>query len=94
VSDALVTQLTDILITRVLGTAPRAPITRNTALLSSGLGLDSVAVLELVIAAESHFGVEFQDSDLSVDLFRSVGSFADAIDQKLGDGRVGKADAP
>lgn len=93
-SDSVVTKLVDILTNRILGSATRAPITRDTALLSAGLGLDSVAVLELVVAAESTFGVEFNDSELSVDMLRSVGAFADAIDRKLGDGRIGARESP
>ena len=86
--EAVVTELVNILTNQVLGTRPRAPITRDTALLSSGLGLDSVAVLELVLAVENTFDVEVKDSDLSVELFRSVGSFADAINRKLVNGKV------
>ena len=80
--DAVAT-LSNILTTRILESAPKQPITRDTTLLSSGLGLDSVAVLELIIEVETAFGVEFKDTDLSVELFRTVGSLADAIEGKL-----------
>lgn len=79
----VIATLSDILTTRILEGPPKRPITRDTALLSSGLGLDSVSVLELVIEVETAFGVQFQDTDLSVQLFQSVGSLADAIERKL-----------
>lgn len=58
-------------------------ITPETPLLRSGLGLDSVAVLELVVAIENQFGVTFHDKDLSVDLFKSVESLALAVERKI-----------
>jgi acyl carrier protein len=55
----------------------------DTPLLSSGVTLDSVAVLQLLMEIEDHFGVEFSDEDLTVELFQNVGSLATAVEQKL-----------
>jgi acyl carrier protein len=54
----------------------------ETLLLSAGLGLDSVTVLELLLKIETRFGVQFTDDDLSVELFRNLGSLAHAVHRK------------
>ena len=58
-------------------------VSADTPLLSSGVTLDSVAVLQLLMEIEDHFGVEFGDDDLTVELFQNVGSLAGAVEQKL-----------
>jgi acyl carrier protein len=57
--------------------------TADTPLLSHGLDLDSVAVLQLIMAVEEEFGVRFEDRDLSIELFRTAGTLADAVARKL-----------
>ena len=48
-------------------------------LFGGGLGLDSVATLEIVVGLEEEFGVEVQDEDLRVELFDSVKALADCV---------------
>ena len=55
----------------------------DTPLLSTGLNLDSTAVLELILKIEEEFSIEFLDEDLSVELFRTVGTLATVIETKL-----------
>ena len=73
-----------ILSNRILaGSKYAGPINADTPLLSSGVNLDSVAVLDLIVSIENQFGVQFKDSDLSVELFRSVGTLCKAVERKL-----------
>ena len=44
-----------------------------------GMGIDSVAVVELIVLTESHFGVEFADEDLVPEWFRSLRAFAELV---------------
>lgn len=79
----LVGKITSIITEKILAGASDRKIDAQTPLLSSGLSLDSVAVLELLMEIENEFGVEFKDSDLSVDLFKSVGTLAEAVQEKM-----------
>lgn len=58
------------------------PIEPGTRLLKAGLGLDSVAVLELVIALEAEFGCSVDDDEISPRWFASVGAVVELIQRK------------
>ncbi len=45
------------------------------------LGLDSIDVLELIIAIKKEFGVEIMDRETSERVFTSVGSIAQYIEE-------------
>ncbi len=49
------------------------------ALFGGGLGLNSMATIELVVALEKEFGLEVPDEDLRVELFESVKTMADYV---------------
>ena len=72
-----------ILSNNIVGTQYDGGIDGDTPLLSSGLSLDSVAVLELVMEVENEFDVAFSDADLSVELFRTARTLAEAVEQKI-----------
>ncbi len=72
------------LIERHLPQASSGPgISTDTPLLSSGLGLDSVALLEILVEIETEFGVQFPDSEITGELFRSIGTLASAVERKI-----------
>jgi acyl carrier protein len=58
-------------------------LTAETPLLSSGLNLDSVVILELLLEIENRFRIQFDDADLSVELFRDVGALAEGVRKKF-----------
>jgi acyl carrier protein len=45
--------------------------------------LDSMAVTNLILALEEHFGITFADEELSAEAFETVGSLANFVAQKL-----------
>ena len=51
----------------------------ETPLLGRGVGLDSMETLSLVAAIEIEFDIEIPDDDLTVDLFKSIGTLAEYI---------------
>ena len=55
----------------------------NTELLTSGLGLHSVVMLRLTAAIEDEVGIEFDDTDLPIEVFKNVGTLAEAVRKKL-----------
>jgi len=55
-------------------------IADDSPLFGSGLGLDSVDALEIVVAVESEFGVSITDEDMRA--FRSINTVVDFIEAK------------
>jgi acyl carrier protein len=51
--------------------------------LLSDLGLDSVAILQLVLGIEKEFGVTIKDSELDSDVFSKMKNLIDIIEDKL-----------
>ena len=52
------------------------------ASLMETFGIDSVALCELAVGLEDEFGVSMEDTDFSVDLFRTVNSMAAFLGEK------------
>jgi acyl carrier protein len=72
----------DVLV-HVLGIEDRAAsIDAETALLGALPELDSLAVVELVVALEDRFAVDIHDSDLTGEVFETVGTLAEFIDDR------------
>jgi acyl carrier protein len=44
-----------------------------------GMGIDSIAIVELIAITEQHFGIEFADEDLVPEWFRSLRVFAELV---------------
>jgi len=51
--------------------------------LLSDLGLDSVAILQLILGIEKDFGVTIKDSELDSDVFSKMKNLIDIIEGKL-----------
>jgi len=64
---------------------PRAAsLTRADRLLGAIPEFDSMAVLSIVTMIEERFGITIDDDDLSAEVFETLGSLTDFVDQKLG----------
>lgn len=62
---------------------PAQPLDENTPLVGAGLSLDSVAVLELLVALEKEFGVEMDSDELiGAKALKTVGTLARFIEAK------------
>ena len=57
-------------------------INEDDSFFGPAMGLDSMTLLELVIAVENEFDVYFAEDDLDVKLFGTVATFVDAIAAK------------
>jgi acyl carrier protein len=53
------------------------------AKLDEAVGLDSVAVLEFVIAIEKEFGITFEPEMLTIELVRDLNHLAAYVDEQL-----------
>lgn len=47
------------------------------------MGLDSVAILQLILAIEKHFNIAIQDSELDSDVFLKIANLIDIIEDKV-----------
>jgi acyl carrier protein len=51
--------------------------------LTEKLGIDSVQLFEIVVGCEEVFGITFEDTGFSAELFKDVASIAAAVRKKL-----------
>ena len=56
--------------------------TPETSLRDGGLDLDSVDILEIIVAVEHHFGVKIEDAEMGKKYFRTIGSITELVSQK------------
>lgn len=56
-------------------------INPEVSLLEEGLGLDSIAIVELVSLIEENFSVQFLEEDLRMEPFSSIRTLADYVDE-------------
>lgn len=56
--------------------------TPDTSLREGGLELDSVDILEVIVAVEHKFGVKVDDAEMGKRYFRTIGTIADLVSQK------------
>ncbi len=55
----------------------------DVALIKTGLSLDSVALLEVVVRIEGEFDILLDDGVLTLEHFESLGSLARAVQQEI-----------
>lgn len=71
-------------IVQATGVSPDEPLRNDTPLVGSGISLDSVAVVELLVGLEKEFHVEISaDELLQTQAFKTVGTLVQFIDSKL-----------
>jgi acyl carrier protein len=56
--------------------------TPETSLREGGLELDSVDMLEVIVAIEHKFGVKVEDAEMGKKYFRTIGTVADLVQAK------------
>ena len=59
------------------------PLDEATGLLGRGIGLDSMEVMQLVVAAEDKFDLTVDEGELKPDYFRTVGSFTSFLEERV-----------
>jgi len=71
-------------VTKTLGIEGRADrLTPATLLLDSLPEFDSMAVLNVILAIEEHFGVTINDYEVTGELFETLGTLAAFVERKL-----------
>ena len=81
-------QVRDVVV-RTLGIEDRAAtLGASTALFGSIPELDSLGVLELVTALEGRFGIVIDDGDVTGEVFETLGSLAQFVEDRIGARRI------
>ncbi len=55
----------------------------DVCLLEGGIGLDSIAVMELISILEQTFGFTFSDDDLNMEAFQTLTTLSEFVSQKV-----------
>lgn len=63
-------------------------LTGDTSLIGKGLGLDSIALQELVVSLEDEFGIFIDESELRIEIFENIGRLAKFISKELDSGKT------
>ena len=58
-------------------------IDETTSLFEGGLGLDSFAIVELIVAIEREFGIEFPEQDLTPESFQDLRTLGSVVARNL-----------
>jgi acyl carrier protein len=80
---AIVNQLKTVIAGELDVNLKEEEIDETISLFEDGLGLDSIAIVELIALSEKHFNIEFTDSDLNLESFSNLNVLADCIAQKM-----------
>jgi len=84
VEERIVSELKRLIVEELdLHLAP-TDIDPDASLFEGGLGIDSIAIVELIAVAEDHFDLRFADEELVVSSFSSIRAFAKMIAAKPG----------
>jgi acyl carrier protein len=78
--------ITDVksVLVEILGLGDRADsLDASTQLFGNLPELDSMAVVELVVALETRFGITIEADEITGDVFETLGSLARFVDSKL-----------
>lgn len=76
----LVPEVIDLIIESLnLHFVKKEEVSENTQLMAEGLGLDSVDILEIVVAVEQQYGVKIVNAEQGKHVFRTIGTICDFI---------------
>ena len=82
-SGSLVNQLKTLMAEELDVNLKVEEIDENASLFEGGLGLDSIAIVELISLVEQHFNFQFSDTELTPESFSNLNVLADFISVKL-----------
>ncbi len=72
-----------VLIEKMLSEVDPSEIKDDTPLIELGVGVDSVATLELIVALESEFKISIDEEDINQSLLENIDSIAECIGKRL-----------
>ncbi len=81
--DIIMNQLKEIIAHKLDVNVKLDEIDENVSLYEDGLGLDSIAIVDLIVSIEQGFSISIQDEELNADLFKNLTTLADFIQGKV-----------
>jgi acyl carrier protein len=82
-SNVIVNQLKDIIANKLDVNLAYDEIDENVSLFEDGLGLDSIAIVDLIVSIETTFSLSIEDEELNSDLFKNLNRLAEFVRSKL-----------
>ena len=82
-SNVIVNQLKDIIANKLDVNLAYDEIDENVSLFEDGLGLDSIAIVDLIVSIETTFSLSIEDEELNADLFKNLNRLAEFVRGKL-----------
>ena len=76
-------QLKEIIVKKLDVNISHEDIDENASLYEDGLGLDSIAIVDLIVLMEKEFSIAIDDDELNADLFKSLNTLVDFIQTKI-----------
>jgi acyl carrier protein len=76
-------QLKEIIVKKLDVNLTLDEIDENVSLYEDGLGLDSIAIVDLIVTIEKDFSIAIEDEELNADLFKNLSTLAEFIQKKL-----------
>ena len=83
--EEIIQKLKNLLYKKLEIDAKTVELSESTLLIEYGLGVDSVSTMEFIVALESEFGIEIDEAEINLEIFRTMNSVAAYISGKLKD---------
>lgn len=82
-SNEIKNRVKQVLVNKILKDMSPEDIGDDTSLIELGVGVDSVATLELIVALEKEFQISIDESDVNPELLATVDSIAAYISERM-----------
>lgn len=76
-------KLKDIIVHDLDANIEASQVLDDISLYENGVGLDSIAIVNLIVMLEKKFGFTFEEDELNADMFSSVNNLVDFIYKKI-----------
>lgn len=81
--ESINSRIRKVLFEKMLSGLDPKEINDDTPLIELGVGVDSVATLDLLVALESEFKISIDEEDINRNLLESIDSMAEYISKRL-----------
>ncbi len=81
--DKINDRVKQVLVSKMLKDMKPEDIGDDTPLIELGVGVDSVATLELIVALEKEFQISIDESDVNLELLATVDNISDYISERM-----------
>ncbi len=83
-SEQIKNRVKKVLVQKLLQDLSSEDIKDDTLLIGLGVGVDSVATLEFVVALEEEFQISIDENEINPELLATVSSISDYISSRIG----------